>query len=120
MFALHVLLSCSVGGDGHLLPVVAVARAVERAGHLAEAESVFRAVLDALAGPPARVRLTVGHATDPLDLAPVPVGTHIGRWVPQAAVLRRARVAVCHGGPGTTFGALAAGVPLVICPMFTV
>jgi UDP:flavonoid glycosyltransferase YjiC (YdhE family) len=25
---------------------------------------------------------------------------------------------VCHGGSGTTFGALAAGVPLVIVPMF--
>ena len=25
---------------------------------------------------------------------------------------------VCHGGSGTTFGALAAGLPLVICPFF--
>lgn len=25
---------------------------------------------------------------------------------------------VCHGGSGTAFGALAAGVPLVVCPLF--
>ena len=29
-----------------------------------------------------------------------------------------AELVVCHGGSGTTFGALAAGLPLVICPLF--
>jgi len=43
---------------------------------------------------------------------------HIARWVPQADVLRHARVVVCHGGSGTTLGALAAGVPLVVTPLF--
>jgi len=33
-------------------------------------------------------------------------------------VLRHAAVVVCHGGSGTAFGALAAGVPLVVCPLF--
>ena len=32
--------------------------------------------------------------------------------------LPHAALVVCHGGSGTTFGALAAGVPLVICPLF--
>lgn len=31
---------------------------------------------------------------------------------------RHANVVVCHGGSGTAFGALAAGVPLIICPLF--
>jgi len=35
-----------------------------------------------------------------------------------ADVLREAAVVCCHGGSGTTFGTLAAGVPLVILPMF--
>jgi UDP:flavonoid glycosyltransferase YjiC (YdhE family) len=38
--------------------------------------------------------------------------------VPQADVLDAATAVVCHGGSGTTFGTLAAGLPLVIVPMF--
>jgi UDP:flavonoid glycosyltransferase YjiC (YdhE family) len=33
-------------------------------------------------------------------------------------VLGEAAVVVCHGGSGTVFGALGAGVPLVMLPMF--
>ena len=33
-------------------------------------------------------------------------------------MLDHAAVVACHGGSGTVFGALAAGVPLVICPLF--
>jgi UDP:flavonoid glycosyltransferase YjiC (YdhE family) len=33
-------------------------------------------------------------------------------------VLPHAELVVCHGGSGTTFGALAAGVPLVLVPVF--
>jgi hypothetical protein len=37
---------------------------------------------------------------------------------PCDAVLPHAALVVCHGGSGSTFGALAAGVPLVIWPLF--
>jgi len=43
---------------------------------------------------------------------------HVERWVDQADVLDRADLVVCHGGSGTTYGALAAGVPVVTVPMF--
>jgi UDP:flavonoid glycosyltransferase YjiC (YdhE family) len=43
---------------------------------------------------------------------------HITDWVAQAAVLEHASVVVCHGGSGTTVGTLAAGVPLVVTPLF--
>jgi UDP:flavonoid glycosyltransferase YjiC (YdhE family) len=36
----------------------------------------------------------------------------------QEDVLGRADLVVCHGGSGTTIGALAAGLPLVVCPLF--
>jgi UDP:flavonoid glycosyltransferase YjiC (YdhE family) len=52
------------------------------------------------------------------SLGRVPENTRLEQWVPQDDVLRHAAVVVCHGGSGTTFGALAAGVPLVICPLF--
>ena len=87
-------------------------------GHLPESRAVYRTALDALADLPARVLMTVGRAVDPAALVPVPSNTHIERWVPQGDVFREARLVVCHGGSGTTFGALAAGLPLVICPLF--
>jgi UDP-N-acetylglucosamine:LPS N-acetylglucosamine transferase len=87
-------------------------------GHRPEAAGVYRTALDAVAGLPARVLLTVGRAIDPLSLGPLPDNTRIEQWVDQHDVLREAAVVVCHGGSGTTFGALAAGVPVVICPMF--
>jgi UDP:flavonoid glycosyltransferase YjiC (YdhE family) len=87
-------------------------------GHLPESGAVYRTALDAVADLPARVLMTVGHAVDPAALAPVPSNIRIERWVPQGNVFREARLVVCHGGSGTTFGALAAGLPLVICPLF--
>jgi UDP:flavonoid glycosyltransferase YjiC (YdhE family) len=87
-------------------------------GHLPAAASAYRTALEAVAGLPARVLLTVGDATDPASLGPIPENTQVERWVRQEEVLRRARLVVCHGGSGTTFGALAAGVPLVLYPMF--
>lgn len=42
----------------------------------------------------------------------------VERWVDQAEVIARARAVVCHGGSGSTMGALAAGVPLVVVPLF--
>jgi UDP:flavonoid glycosyltransferase YjiC (YdhE family) len=67
---------------------------------------------------PARVLLTTGVAID--GDGPQPPGPHVRveRWVPQADVLAQAAAVVCHGGSGTTLGALAAGVPLVVTPLF--
>jgi UDP:flavonoid glycosyltransferase YjiC (YdhE family) len=87
-------------------------------GHLPEAAGVFRAALEAVSGLAARVLLTVGRAIEPGALGPAPGNAHVEPWVAQADVLAHAALVVCHGGSGTTFGALAAGVPLVICPLF--
>ena len=87
-------------------------------GHLPEAIAVFRSALDAVAELPARVLLTVGRAMDAARLGEIPANTHVEPWVPQHDVLDHAAVVACHGGSGTVFGALAQGVPLVICPLF--
>lgn len=87
-------------------------------GHMGLAERVFRAAIDAVADLRVRVLLTVGRATEPSRLGPVPPHVHVERWVPQARVLAAADAVVCHGGSGTTFGALRAGVPVVVCPLF--
>jgi UDP:flavonoid glycosyltransferase YjiC (YdhE family) len=75
----------------------------------------YRALLDAVDGLDVDVLLTTG---DDLDLAPVPDNVRVERWVPQAEALARAKLVVCHGGSGTVLGALAAGIPLVILPLF--
>jgi UDP:flavonoid glycosyltransferase YjiC (YdhE family) len=77
-----------------------------------------RAALAAVAGLPVRVLLTVGRATDVAELGDVPANVHVEAWVPQGDVLAEASAVVCHGGSGTTFGALSAGVPLVVVPLF--
>ena len=87
-------------------------------GHLAEANAVFGAALAAVAELPARVLLTVGRVTDGACLGEIPSNTHVEPWIAQHNVLDHATVVACHGGSGTVLGALGAGVPLVICPLF--
>jgi UDP:flavonoid glycosyltransferase YjiC (YdhE family) len=88
------------------------------AGGTPVGDAAFRAALDAVSGLPIRVLLTAGRATDIQALGDVPANVHVEAWVPQADALAAAAAVVCHGGSGTTFGTLAAGLPLVIVPMF--
>ncbi len=88
-------------------------------GSLPPFAGVFRAALDALADLDARVMMTVGRRLDPADLGPLPTNAHVSRWWPQDAVLAHASAMLGHGGFGTTMGALAAGVPQVVVPIFT-
>jgi UDP:flavonoid glycosyltransferase YjiC (YdhE family) len=88
------------------------------AGGLPGVAAVYRTALDAVAGLDAPVLLTVGRDFDVEQLGPLPDNTRVEAWVPQAEVLAEAALVVAHGGSGTTFGTLAAGVPLVIVPLF--
>ncbi|MFG2629587.1 glycosyltransferase [Streptomyces sp. NPDC048473] len=88
------------------------------AGAMPSATGLYRAVLEAVSALPVRVLLTTGHGTDVSGLGPIPPNVHVEAWVPQADVLGSAAVVVCHGGSGTVFGALAAGVPVVCVPLF--
>ncbi len=88
-------------------------------GSLPPFAGVFREALDALADLPARVLMTVGRRVEPASLGPLPANAHVEQWLPQAAVLAQASAVLGHGGFGTTLGALAAGVPQVVAPIFT-
>lgn len=88
-------------------------------GSLPPFAGVFRAALDALADVDARVMLTVGRKLDPADLGPLPCNALVTQWWPQDAVLAHASAMLGHGGFGTTMGALAAGVPQLVVPLFT-
>ena len=88
-------------------------------GSLPPFAGAFRAALNALADLDARVLMTVGRKVDPDALGPLPSNAHVEQWWPQAAVLGHAAAVLGHGGFGTTMGALAAGVPQVVVPLFT-
>ncbi len=87
-------------------------------GYLADAASIYRAALDAVAGLEVRVLLTVGRRFDPESLGPLPVNVHVEPWIEHADAVHGADLVVCHGGSGTVFATLAAGVPLVVVPVF--
>jgi UDP:flavonoid glycosyltransferase YjiC (YdhE family) len=79
---------------------------------------MYRAAIDALAGLPIRLLVTIGRDADPAELGGLPPWVHVERWVPQAAVMPHAKAMVGHGGAGTTLAALAGGVPQVLLPVF--
>jgi UDP:flavonoid glycosyltransferase YjiC (YdhE family) len=75
---------------------------------------LFRPLLDGLDGVAAVV--TVGRNVEPDALGPLPPRVRVERFVPQAHILRRSAAVVSHGGSGTTLGALAHALPLVLVP----
>jgi UDP:flavonoid glycosyltransferase YjiC (YdhE family) len=79
---------------------------------------LYRGAIDALAGLPVRVLVTIGDAREPAELGPLPSSVHVEQWIPQAAVMAHTAVMVGHGGAGSTLGALAAGVPSAMIPLF--
>lgn len=78
----------------------------------------FKSLLQALTPLRARVLLTVGAQLPEGWLGELPAHVRVERFVPQDEVLPHASVCVCHGGSGTVLGALAAGVPMVVLPLF--
>jgi UDP:flavonoid glycosyltransferase YjiC (YdhE family) len=105
-------------GDGEPF-VYASLGSVTAGAHMAFYPALYRAVIEALAGLPARVLLTIGEDRDLAELGPLPANVRVERWVPQDQVLPGASAVVTHGGHGSVIGALAHGVPLVVLPLFS-
>src|ERR687897_712442 len=88
------------------------------AGSFPQALPVYDVAMRAVAELPVRVLFTVGRELDLGALPAAPENVRVERWVPQQDVLGHAAAAVVHGGSGSTLGAIAAGVPLVVVPLF--
>ena len=108
----------SAPGGGEPLVYVSFG-SVTAGGHLPFYPVLYRTVIEALAPIPARFLLTVGEERDHAELGTLPDNVTVERWVPQDEVLQRAAAVVTHGGLGSTLGALAHGVPLVVLPLFS-
>ncbi len=76
----------------------------------------FRVILAALSVHPVDVVVTLGVDGDPAALGAQPDNVHVHRFIPQAELLPRCDAVIAHGGAGTTLGALAHGLPLLLLP----
>jgi len=88
------------------------------AGTSSDVHSVYRTALDAIADLRVRALLTTGRGMAAGTLGAIPGNVHVEQWVPQRDVFAHAAALVCHGGSGTVCGSLAAGVPMVVVPLF--
>lgn len=77
---------------------------------------LVREALEGLADEPVRVVATTnGHW--PAQEIPVPGNAVLVEWLSYSQVIPRAALVICHGGHGTAARALAAGVPVLACPV---
>ena len=77
---------------------------------------LFRPLLAGLDGHKGSALVTVGRDVEPRSVRPPAARVRVERFVPQGHVLPRSAAVVSHGGSGTTLGALAHGLPLVLVP----
>ncbi|HEX6116103.1 MAG TPA: nucleotide disphospho-sugar-binding domain-containing protein [Solirubrobacterales bacterium] len=96
------------GGDA---PLVLIAPSTTHA----VAEELVGVALDALAGEPARVVATLNRRGERWTGA-TPANAAVVDWLSYAQVMARTALVVSSGGHGTIVRALAAGVPVLVCP----
>ena len=77
---------------------------------------VFRALLDGLRDEALNIVVTVGKQNDPAVLGRQPSNVHVHQYIPQELLLPHCAAVVTHGGAGSTLGALAFGLPLLVVP----
>lgn len=78
--------------------------------------AVLQSVIAGLARLDCDVLVTTGRNTDPGTLGPLPDNVTAVPWVAEGALLAHVRLVVHHGGPATTLGSLAAGLPQLALP----
>jgi UDP:flavonoid glycosyltransferase YjiC (YdhE family) len=87
-------------------------------GRSERVRAAYREILSAIGTLPVRALLTTGPVMTVQALGTVPDNVTVREFVPQAEVFTHATAVVCHGGSGTLLGGLAAGLPMVVVPLF--
>ncbi|CAM3017940.1 glycosyltransferase [Prescottella defluvii] len=77
---------------------------------------VLQNLLDAAEGLDIELVVTTGPSVDPTELKP-PANAAVHQHLPHNQVMPACSAVVGHGGHGTTFRALAHGLPMLILPM---
>jgi UDP:flavonoid glycosyltransferase YjiC (YdhE family) len=78
--------------------------------------AILREMIDAIAGLRVKVVLSTGPVVSADALGAIPDNVEVVAWVPQAELLKHVDLAVHHGGSGTTFAAMAVGIPQLLLP----
>jgi UDP:flavonoid glycosyltransferase YjiC (YdhE family) len=78
--------------------------------------NLFNELIEALRDEAVTLIVTVGRQNDPAALGDQPDNVVVHQYVPQGFLLPRCDAVVTHGGAGTTLGALAHGLPLLLVP----
>jgi MGT family glycosyltransferase len=79
-------------------------------------EAVLSEIAHALDPAAYRVLVLTGSELAPEEIS-APVGVEVRGFVPHAAVLPQAALAITHAGTGTLLVAFAAGVPVIAVPL---
>ena len=77
---------------------------------------VVHKVLDGLAHASVNVIATLGPDLEPHLVGSYPANIRLYRYIPQAQVLGRCDLVICHAGAGSIFGALGFGLPVLMLP----
>jgi UDP:flavonoid glycosyltransferase YjiC (YdhE family) len=77
---------------------------------------VFRALLAGLRDEALNIVITVGKQNDRATFGRQPSNVHVHQYIPQEQLLPHCAAVVTHGGAGSTLGALAFGLPLLVVP----
>lgn len=84
------------------------------AGH-GGSETLFKLMIEALAGNDYQVIASTGGKVDPKSLGGLPSNIRLERWIPNAEMIARSDVVIFHGGY-TRMEILQQGLPSVIIP----
>jgi UDP:flavonoid glycosyltransferase YjiC (YdhE family) len=99
---------------GSTRPAVYVTFGTERTA----ATAPWPALLEAIGGREIDALVTTGAHGDVEALQELPGNVRVERYVPQGHVLERVSAVVSHAGAGTMLGAVSAGAPQVVVPIF--
>ena len=77
----------------------------------------FRSVVEAVRDLPLDLFLSVGDLPPAAIADPLPANVVAAPYLPQLELLAEAALLISHGGANSVMEALAAGVPLLLCPL---
>lgn len=120
----HILMRPTAWNSPGALPRMALERDPDKplvyltlgTGGVFAQPTLFLSMIEAVAELPVQAIVSTGPSLAADALGEVPDNIEIVGWVPQAELLSRVDLAVHHGGSGTTFAAMARGLPQLLLP----
>lgn len=79
-------------------------------------QGAFQATIEILGNTQYQVMMTLGSLVERNGLNPLPPGFFVARYASGDILSRKADLMICHGGNGTIYQALRAGIPVISMP----